>query len=394
MFLAKAFQTDTRPRQEAKTLSSAGYRIFVIAWDRDSRFKPLEDVDGATVRSFRPLSLASFSGFRLALGAAVFQMILVLECTRLVGHLRERPIVHAHDLNTLLPGCLLRILGLSSCLVYDCHELSYAAYAEFFSFAMGRMIHVIEKRCIRYADAVITVSESVADYLRQSNPRTEVVYNCPQAADIPRISRRQARTRLDLPPDAFVISSVGTVRYDSKLDLLVRIAASTKKQNIQYLIVGDGPSLLGIKEAARAAGDINLKILPRVSRETALLFVSASDLTWAVYQHGDESLNPRVTIPWKFLESLACGVPLVVEEGTVRADLVREFKCGLVLESDEPTYVSQAILSLIARPNDYQNMCAAAKRAFDQQFNWEMMAIKLISLYRDLGQATSIGTRD
>jgi glycosyltransferase involved in cell wall biosynthesis len=394
MFLAKAFQTDPRPRQEAKSLANAGYSVFVLAWDRERQFNSIENVDGAMVHSLEYLHLGRSSGHGLALGAIILQILLFLETLRLVGRLGARPMVHAHDLNTLLPACLLRRLGISVGLVYDSHELSYAAYGEFFNPVMGRIIQAIENRYIGYADAVLTASEGVAGYLRRFNPRIEVVYNCPQAADIPRISRAEARSRLDLPLSAVIVSSVGTVRYDSELDLLIRIATFTKKQNIQYLIVGDGPSAPGLRDAARAAGDIRLTILPRVSRETALLLVLASDLTWAVYRHGIESLNPRVNIPWKFFESLACGVPLIVEEGTAKADLVRKFECGVVLESDDLSYISQAILSLVDRPNDYQNMCARAKQAFILQFSWEAMSIKLIHLYRDLLHATASGTRN
>lgn len=389
MFLAKAFHTDPRPRQEAKSLVTGGYSVFVLAWDRERQFTPSENVDGVVVRSIEYLDFGRFSARLLAMGAIILQMSLVLETLKLVRRLGKRPIIHAHDFNTLIPACLLKTLRISVGLVYDSHELSYAAYGEFFNPFVGRIIQAVEKRCIGYADVVITVSEAVADYLRRYNSRVEVIYNCPQVADIPRISRKEARSRLDLPLDAFIVSSIGTVRYDSKLDLLIRIASFTKKQNIHYLIVGDGPSALELKNAARAAGDIHMRILPRVSRETALLFVLASDLTWAVYQHGVESLNPRVTIPWKFFESLACGVPPVVEDGTVRADLVREFKCGVVLESDEPGYVSQVILSLVDHPSNYQNMCAGAKRAFGLHFSWETMSNKLIGLYSDLLRTTA-----
>jgi glycosyltransferase involved in cell wall biosynthesis len=392
MFLAKAFQTDPRPRQEAKSLANAGYSVFVLAWDRERQFNSTENVDGALVRSMEYLHLGRFSGCGLALGAIFLQILLFLEALRLVGRLRARPMVHAHDLNTLLPACLLRRLRISVGLVYDCHELSYAAYGEFFNYTMGRVIQAIEQRCIGYVDGVLTVSETLASYLRRFNSRTEVVYNSPQVSDIPTITREEARRRLDLALDAFIVSSVGTIRYDSRLDLLIHTAVLTKQRNIQYFVVGDGPSAFKARKAARAAGDIRLKMLPRVSRETALLFVLASDLTWVVYQHRTESLNPRVTIPWKFFESLACGVPPVVEEGTIRADMAREFNCGVVLESDEPSYTSQVILSLADRPDDYQNMCANAKLASSLQFSWETTSKKLVDMYRNLLNVDSSGT--
>lgn len=101
MFLAKAFQTDPRPTQEAKTLCVSGYPVFALAWDRESKFKHIEDVDGVMVRSFSNIKLPDASPLGLGFGAIVFQMLLVLEGIRLIRELKQRPIIHCHDFNTL-----------------------------------------------------------------------------------------------------------------------------------------------------------------------------------------------------------------------------------------------------------------------------------------------------
>jgi glycosyltransferase involved in cell wall biosynthesis len=384
MFLAKAFQTDPRPRQEGKSLVEANYSVYVLAWDREGQFKRVENVDGVIVRSFTFGSLRGFSGVALALGAIVFQILLLIETVKIIGRLKQRPVIHAHDFNTLLPGCLLKILGLSAGLVYDCHEVSHAAYSELFSPVIGCIVRAIEQRCLGYAEVVITVSHTVAAYLRKFNPSTEVIYNCPRVDDVPRLSKEQARVRLDIPLNAFVVSSVGTIRYDCRLDLLLAVALLTKKENLQYLVVGDGPLASEFRRAVKKAGATCLTTMPHVSRELALQYVSASDLTWVVYESRGSSLNPRMTIPWKFFESLACGVPVIVEPGTVRAELVKELNCGLVLGNDDPSNISQAIISLAANPDQICRMRAEAKRAFATQFNWEIMSNMLVGLYERL----------
>jgi glycosyltransferase involved in cell wall biosynthesis len=390
MLLAKTFQRPDVPRsrQETKTLLEVGYPVYVFAWDREGEVPAVENVDGAMVRSFRALKLTKFSGrqrFGLALGGMIFQTLLFFQTVKLISQLKQRPIVHAHDVNTLLPACFLRILRLCSALVYDCHEFTYGVYHEWFNVIVASVVRIIEERCVRHADAVITVSDPIAAYLRRFNPATETIYNCPRIQDIPKLSKKEARTRLGLPIQAFIVSSVGMIRYDCRLDLLLAVASSTKEQDVHYLIVGDGPLASQIRHAAREAGHACLTVLPRVPREVALCYVLASDLTWAVYRNRVESLNPRMTIPWKFFESLACGVPVIVEPGTVRAKLVKELKCGIVLESDDPNYISQVISSLAKDHHQPNNMGAEAKYASRAlRFSWEAMSTRLTGVYRRL----------
>lgn len=384
MLVAKAYQKPNPPRtmQEARALVENGYSVHVLAWDRYGEFRSTENVDGVIVRSFRTVNLRKFSKFGLALGGMAFQSFLVFETIKLIGQLRRRPVVHAHDVNTLPVGCFLRILRLSSALVYDCREFTYGAYYEWFNVLVASVVRAFEQRCLRYADAIITVSDPIADYLRRFNRTVEIIYNCPGIRDIPKLSKQQARINLRLPPDVFLVSWVGSIQYGCRFDLLLAVATLTSKENIHYLVVGDGPLASEFRLAARETPDARIAVLPRVSRETALSYVLASDVTWAVYQNRIESFNPRMTIPWKFFESLACGVPVIVEAGTFRASLVRRFKCGLVLENDDANDASQLILSIANDPDLHRRMSIQARNtSISMEFNWEAMSAKLIGVY-------------
>jgi glycosyltransferase involved in cell wall biosynthesis len=245
---------------------------------------------------------------------------------------------------------------------------------------MGCAIREIEKRCLRYVDAIITVSVPFANYLRKFNPATEIVYNCPRTSDIPRLPKPETRHELGLPPDAFIVSYVGTIRHDFALDLLLDVASSVKNPSVEFLVVGDGPLARGLLETATVR-QARLSVLPRVSRERALRYVSASDLTWAVYK--GESLNMRFTMPWKFFESLACGVPLIVEEGTLRAEFVKRLRCGIVLEGRDPHQISELIVSLASDRKRYHEMRVASNNAA-LGMTWETMSCKLTETYERL----------
>jgi len=387
MLIAKGYQRPDLPRarQEAKSLSDAGYRIFVLAWDRYREFQKLEKVDGATVRSFSTPRMSRFSKLGLVLGGALFQVAIFFETLRLINQLRQRPTIHAHDINTLLPGYLLRALGLGRALVYDCREFTYWIYSEWFHPLVGASLRVIEQGCLRHVDAIITVTEPIAEYLRRFKQNVELIYNCPVTSEIPTLSKREARIQLALPVDAFIVSSVGAIRYGCRLELLLTLATETQMDNVHFLVVGDGPLGPAFRKAAIGIPKTKFTVIPMVPHQTALSYIISSDLSWVVYQNRAEAVSERLALPWKLFESLACGVPVVVEANTFQAKLVGENRCGIVLEHDDPTYISKAIMSLVKDQTRRRQMSEAAREISGSlNFTWEAMSTRLTALYARL----------
>jgi glycosyltransferase involved in cell wall biosynthesis len=229
------------------------------------------------------------------------------------------------------------------------------------------------------------VSDPIARYLRRFTQDIELVFNCPRGSDIPKVNKLEARRQLGLPPDAYIISYVGTIRYDCRLDLMLDVASLLwERDNIRFVIVGWGPLASNLREAMKTTR-ARLSFVSYVPHERALYYVAASDLSWGIYQN--RSLNMRLTIPWKFFESLACRVPLIVDEGTYRAALVKEFKSGIVLEGDDPRMISRLIQSLAADRSDTERTLDI--RSLPPEFTWEGTARRLIAVYKRLSTMKS-----
>jgi glycosyltransferase involved in cell wall biosynthesis len=263
-------------------------------------------------------------------------------------------------------------------------------YYEWFNVLIASFVRVIEERLLRYVDTIITPSDSIANYLRKFNQSTEIIYNYPRLADIPQISKKEARMVLGLPQDAFIISFVGGIRYGCRLDLLLAVASKSRRRDIHYVVVGEGPLASDFRKAAKQATDASLTVMPRVPRETALLYVTSSDLTWSLYQQGPESLNERAALGWKLFESLACGVPVLVNADTLSAQLVARFKCGIVFAGDNSDHMLRLILDIAGNPDQFREMSQAARNASNaMNLNWEAMGIKLLDIYRRVRERSS-----
>lgn len=396
MLVAKGYQIPELPRArlEAETLLKAGYRVSVVAWDRYAEFPALAYINGVIVRSIRFANLTNFSKAGLMLGGMMFQILAFLETLRLIRSLKQRPIVHAHDINTLLIACLLRRIGLCSALVYDCRELTYGVYLEWFNVLVASIVRVIEEGLVTYADAVITPSDDIAKYLRKFNQETDVIYNCPRLTDIPKVSKKEAREALGLPLDSFIVSFVGGIRYGCMLDLLLEVSKLTGSKRIHYVVVGEGPLASEFRRAAREAIVSSVTVVPRVPHNTAMLYVLSSDLTWSVYQHGPNAMNERVALGWKLFESLACGVPVIVNAGTRSSRLVMRYNCGVVFEGDDPNDMLRLILGLATNAKQHHALSIEAQRVSKKMnFNWEKMEERLLAIYRRIQEPPCPETR-
>jgi glycosyltransferase involved in cell wall biosynthesis len=381
MLVAKAFQRPDIPRarQEAEALIDAGFPVSILAWDRNMEYDATQNIGEINVQSLRIINLSEFSRIGLIVGGFIFQFLVFIQALRTIRKTKQRPIVHVHDINTLLPGYLLRKLRLASALIYDCRELTYAVYSEWFHPILGGIVRVLEGSLLHCVDSIITVNDAIADYLRKFDRPVTIVCNCPRLADIPKVTRKEARIMLGLPPDWFIVSYVGMVRYGCGLELLVEVAEQMGDSNVHFLVVGDGPLAPKITRAAEGIGpNSHVSALPRVSRQKAFLYILASDATWAIYP---ESVNARISSPWKLFESMACGVPVVVDSGTFQSEIINKFGCGLILKGHAPQVICQSIVSMSRDRIECRRMSLAGRKAAEMEFNWENMSRRLTEAF-------------
>jgi glycosyltransferase involved in cell wall biosynthesis len=386
MILAKAFQTDARPRQEARTLVDASYPVFAIAWDRAYEFKSSERFEGVLVRSFRLTKVVRSSPLGLAIGAITFQVVAFLMILRVVMKTRQRVTVHAHDLNTLGAAYLARIARLCRYVLYDCHEPSYATYSEVFGRVLGRVAHILEVQLISCADVAISVSEPIVRDLRRHIRDVYLIYNCPRLSDIPNVSKDEARSRLGLPDRSFIVSYVGSAfAIGSRLDIMMRVAdlARDSSTSIRFLVVGASSSYQLRTQVAKHSNPAITFVGPK-SHKDALTYRIASDLTWAVYDDPTVSVRTRIGAFWQIFESMACGVPIMVWKGTNMAALINRTDCGVAVDGNDAEGIVRNIDRLSHNPEMRARLSSNGRSASSSEYNWEKMSSRLLRVYKSL----------
>jgi len=97
--------------------------------------------------------------------------------------------------------------------------------------------------------------------------------------------------------------------------------------------------------------------------------------------HGN-GIEPRYAYRTRILDYIWAGLPMVVTEGDVLADLVGERGLGYVVPPGDVAAVREAVLALLAEA-DARGARAAAFREVAQEFSWERVARPLVAFCRD-----------
>jgi glycosyltransferase involved in cell wall biosynthesis len=232
-----------------------------------------------------------------------------------------------------------------------------------------RAIGFVTRALLTRLDAIICVSEAEARDLRKLGlppGRTHVVLNGVPPADTPTAAERQeARRKLGVGADAFVVLFVGSLIHQKNPQLALDAAVIARRSHSELvlLVAGDGvlrPDLGDPGEGTRLLGQRN---------DMDVLYAAA-----------DVLLN---TSRWEglslaLLEGLWRGLPLIVTDGPGNEEAAGD--AGLVT-AQEPDAVAAAIVRL-AEDRELRTALAERARArAESLFREEVMVERTLAIY-------------
>jgi len=373
MLLANPFKPDLRVKREALSLSGAGHKVTILAWDRECRFPKEEVLDNVRIRRFHVA--APYGRFlRLVPGFARFYAKAILNA------LAASPdVIHCHDMDTLLPGIVVSLLT-GSHVVYDMHE-SYPDFISTFApSALVKLLRLLEPGLLRRAGLVIVTSTMIGEIARRGGAKKVVpVMNCFDPFEVPEEERRRMRESL-LGEGKFLIVYIGGFFAGRGLEELVR--AVSKVEGVKLFMGGYGPLEgdlkllardLGIEKRVVFGGEVDPSMVPK--------YDAAADLLVAMYKGIDP--NNLLTIPNKYFESIASGRPILVSKIGEKSRLVTQEGNGIALDPEDVEAVAGTIRRLVNDSAAYERLAKAAKSA-QRRYSWSRMSATLVAAYEEL----------
>jgi glycosyltransferase involved in cell wall biosynthesis len=289
-------------------------------------------------------------------------------------------VVHSHDLSTLSTG--YAVAREARCpLLYDAHELE--THTNYWSLAAAtkKWIAIYEAVLIRRTRAVVTVCDSIADWLKDNYGihRPTVVLNSPDLQAVQRGPHRTVRDALGLSADTPLAVYVGSVTIDRGTTQCVQAAALVP--GLHFAFVGPRYS---VTEAEILATAEQLGIRDRVhlvdpvpSREVTT-FVSSADCSVIAIQN--VCLSYYFCFPNKLLESVVSGVPVAVGRLVELERFVNKFHVGEIMDETDPASIAQAIRKIVEQPARYRPSTQVLQVIRDE-YGWQAQQRRLGTLY-------------
>lgn len=218
-------------------------------------------------------------------------------------------LIIANDLTMLGAGVAAgRALGAR--VVYDAHE--YEAGRNGVQHTLAEAVRqAFEPLLLPRADAVVTVSESIAEQLRADHARARAVAVVPNAAPVAPAEPDHAwRASLDLPHDARLALHVGSLAAGRGLEHVIDALAGVP--DLVFACIGhvtpERQAALELR-AAQAGVTARVRILPPVPSDHVGAVVATADFTVIAVQPSCTSY--RLCLPNKLFQSLSVGTPVV-----------------------------------------------------------------------------------
>lgn len=225
------------------------------------------------------------------------------------------------------------------------------------------------------ADALTRVNKAGIPCLKRFNPRVYYVPNGFNPEKLPILPREEARKKLGISQDIYVIFSLGRLIKRKGFNYLVEAMAKVvkHKKDIVCFIGGAGEEMVGKlkKQIIQLGLKENVKLLGFVPCEDLKYWMNASDLF--VFPSLSESFGLAV------LEALAVGTPVVSTINGGSEEIITSEDYGLLCPPADPECLAEKILIALDKDWDREKI-----RKYAEQFTWDNIAKQVVRIYSDV----------
>jgi len=359
---------DPRVEKEVLSLTSHGFKVTILAWDREKAFDDFESLGDRTIRRLR--LRAPYNNLVISSYYPLFWLWVLSKLLRM-----HPTVIHADNLDSVVPALFYRLLRPRTKVLFDVSD-SYAMLVRPRSRILSNVVLCLELLAASMSDAFTTVSSNqLAVFEAAKLKRVRIVMNTPLPMHglKPRVQNKNQMK--------FRIVYAGIIIEDRGL---LQLCEATKEiDDIELIVAGRVNSR---KMVTKITEFSHVKYVGQLSHEEALKLQASADLIPVLYDL-KTPIN-RIAMPNKIFEAMMLGVPIITNV-THLVDMVKDFQCGLAVDYDNIKTIKQAILYLKSHPEIGLRMGLNGKRAFALKFNWSRMEERLLNLYDQLLSANN-----
>jgi glycosyltransferase involved in cell wall biosynthesis len=370
VILIKSNLLDSDPRlaKEIDILIESGYKVNLLCWDRNCK-----NIQSGIEKELNYTEIKLV--LRAPFGKAILIFLPIWWCFEFFNILKsEVDLIHAINFD----GILIAILTSKIKRIPLIYEL-YDIYEDniLLPGILRNLCIAIDKIFMFLSDAVILVDKArIKELNGVPNKNIYIIYNSPPDINV--------HTNTNEKKDNLTIFYAGAISEDRSIAEIVQAVMSL--DGVELILAGLGDyalierlSLISNKKPNK------IKLLGKIPYKDVLKLSMSSDVLFTFYDpiirlHRFASSN-------KLFEAMMCGKPIIVNDCTSMADIVRQENCGLVVPYGDVSAIREAILKLKNDQILREELGRNGRRAYKEKYNWSFMEKRLVDLYERLTRA-------
>lgn len=364
------FKNDSRVLKENISLQRAGYDVQVVALHEEllNEFEKVQNIPVHRVK----LKSRGWSKQKLVQLIKYFEFIF-----RVVKQYKTSDILHCNDLNALPIGVIIKnFFNKDAKIVYDAHEYEINDVPNQSQRSI-KIKYYIEKFFIKYADKVITVSDSIAnEYVKLYGiEKPAVVLNTPPYKEIEK--KNIFRETLGIKENQTIFLYQGGLSKGRGIEILLEAFKSIDNKNAVIVFMGYGTLENLIQKISKEYK--NIYFHKAVSPDVLLDYTSSADFGISTIE--DSCLSYRYCLPNKMFEYLMAGIPVIVSNLYEMKRLVESNMVGTVAKENTSDVLKEAIKEAVKLDKVELKINIQKVKAI---YNWEEQEKILLDVYKGL----------
>lgn len=167
----------------------------------------------------------------------------------------------------------------------------------------------------------------------------------------------------------------------NRVSYLIEIAE--RLPDVTFLLIGEGRELQNLKKLAdeKSLRNKNVFIYDAAPKKEMLGLVKHAVVSASVFQ---DLPSIHTNSANKFFDSLAAGVPVMINYGGWQAELLNQTSAGIVVPPNEPDEAADILRNFLADKEEIKKAGQAAKKLALDKFDRDKLTLKLQSVLESL----------
>jgi len=248
---------------------------------------------------------------------------------------------------------------------------------------LARVAKTLERFLYRRSSEVIGLSPGMVEGVIAEGVAPERVHMIPNCSDLDLFHPGEKDVSFlrdhGVPKSAFIVGYAGAIGPSNAVEDMVPVAArelaKRGRDDIVFLIAGDGKSLPALEAAT--SGMSNVRLIGSLPKRDVPVLTRSADVLMTLF--ADVPIL-ATNSPNKFFDGLASGRPMIVNSPGWTKDLVEENYCGVYVPAGDGNALADAIEHLEANPGTLESMGHNARRLAEDQFDRSILARRLLGV--------------